>query len=104
MRFAVLMALVATSEAINIDRHSKGEPMTEINRINAAANSAAKNLETATDQNDINKASESAADSIRSIGAKAIEQYSSSKSSVPEKDEDEGTSALKGQSEKSIDE
>jgi hypothetical protein len=49
MRFAVLMALVATSKGINLEKYSKGEPMPEINQINAAANSVAKNLETATE-------------------------------------------------------
>ena len=62
MRFAVLMALVASSEAVQLDQFRQAEPQDEIKQINNQAAAAEKALDNARSYEDIDKASASAAE------------------------------------------
>lgn len=85
------MALVATSEAIKINKDDT--TAADIKKITETANAAAGQIETSTDET-IGKVASSAADVIREMGEKAVAQRQKlEKSAVKEDDDDDDEEA-----------
>ena len=80
------MALVATSEAIKINKDDT--TAADIKKITETANAAAGQIETSTDET-IGKVASSAADVIREMGEKAVAQRQKLEKSAEKEDDDD---------------
>ena len=84
------MALVATSEAIKINKDDT--TAADIKKITETANAAAGQIETSTDET-IGKVASSAADVIREMGEKAVAQRQKLEKSAEKEDDDDDEEA-----------
>lgn len=86
MKISVLMALVASSEAIKINRDDT--TAADIKKITESANAVAGKIDSSTDES-IGSIASTAADTIREMGEKAIQEKHKQASAKNDDDEDD---------------